>query len=153
SIMSRKARRKKEKRFRYRGHELDEFAEARVWKRYCASFLRPYLTGEVLEVGAGIGEFTRVLLDDKVGSWTCLEPDAKLAARIQADADPRVQVRVGRVQDLDEARGGFDCIVYNDVLEHIRDDRGELAAAARRLADGGALCVISPAHQWLYTEF
>ncbi len=47
----------------------------------------------------------------------------------------------------------FDCILYIDVLEHIEADRAELSGAARRLAPGGALIVLSPAHAWLYSEF
>src|SRR5262249_30583866 len=44
-------------------------------------------------------------------------------------------------------------ILYLDVLEHIVDDRGELARAARRLAPNGRLVVLAPAHPWLYTPF
>src|SRR5262249_19659327 len=47
----------------------------------------------------------------------------------------------------------FDAILYIDVLEHIEDDRGELARAAERLNAGGALIVLSPAHPFLYTPF
>ena len=42
----------------YVGNELDLFAQAKRWKRYLASHLAPYLTGDVLEVGAGIGALT-----------------------------------------------------------------------------------------------
>jgi 2-polyprenyl-3-methyl-5-hydroxy-6-metoxy-1,4-benzoquinol methylase len=47
----------------------------------------------------------------------------------------------------------FDCIMYVDVLEHIEDDRAELAVAQRHLRPGGHLVVIGPAHQWLFSEF
>jgi SAM-dependent methyltransferase len=47
----------------------------------------------------------------------------------------------------------FDSIVYIDVLEHIEDDAGEIASAARNLKPGGHLIVLSPAHQFLFTPF
>ena len=67
----------------YAGKELDLFAEAWNWKSYYSSFLRPYLEGNVLEVGAGIGGATIFLCDGSQDSWVCLEPDAKLAKRIK----------------------------------------------------------------------
>lgn len=36
------------------GDPLDLFAVATTWKSYLRSHLRPYLSGDVLEVGAGI---------------------------------------------------------------------------------------------------
>ena len=40
-----------------------------------------------------------------------------------------------------------------DVLEHIEDDRAEVARAARQLRPGGHIIALSPAHQWLFTPF
>ncbi len=45
----------------YSESELPAFAEARNWKRYIASRLGRYITGNVLEVGAGIGTTTAAL--------------------------------------------------------------------------------------------
>ena len=46
-----------------------------------------------------------------------------------------------------------DCILYLDVLEHIADDRAEMKRAAARLAPGGRLVVLAPAHQALFSVF
>ena len=59
---------------------------------------------------------------------------------------------VGTLETLKNAPS-FDTIVYIDVLEHIEDDRGELARAAELLVPGGHVIVLSPAHNWLYTPF
>jgi 2-polyprenyl-3-methyl-5-hydroxy-6-metoxy-1,4-benzoquinol methylase len=40
-----------------------------------------------------------------------------------------------------------------DVLEHIEDDKSELARAVSHLRPGGRLVVLSPANQWLFSEF
>jgi hypothetical protein len=136
--------------FSYPGSELDVFAHAQNWKRYVASQLRPYLIGQVLEVGAGIGSNMEVCFDGSQKEWICLEPDVNLAKRIPKKE--RCQIVVGTISDLPAGRK-FDSILYYDVLEHIQDDRSELALAANRLSPGGYLSILSPAHQWLYTAF
>jgi hypothetical protein len=61
-------------------------------------------------------------------------------------------VQIGTTADLDP-RSRFDTILYIDVLEHIEDDRAEMARAAELLAPRGALIVLSPAFQQLFSDF
>ena len=42
---------------------------------------------------------------------------------------------------------------YIDVVEHIKDDRGEMRRAAEWLRPGGHLVVVCPAHQLLFSAF
>jgi len=141
----------------YAGTELELFQHARNWKAYYGSFIRPFLGGEVLEVGAGIGATTESLCDGSQRRWLCLEPDAALARRIEemtiAGRLPRCcEVKVGTTAAFPPGPL-FDCILYIDVLEHIEDDRGELARAAALLRENRFLIVLAPAHQALYTPF
>jgi SAM-dependent methyltransferase len=141
----------------YVGNELDLFAHATNWKKYWASKIQPYLTGNVLEVGAGLGANTEFLKSDHVSSWTCLEPDPELVHRMRANfmAQPRCadcHVETGTTATLG-SKLQFDAVLYIDVLEHIEKDREELARASRLLRSGGKIIVLAPAHQWLYTPF
>jgi SAM-dependent methyltransferase len=141
----------------YVGQELDIFAQARNWKRYWSSCVRPFIAGDVLEVGGGIGANTPLLLSQSVRSWVCLEPDPNLARRaaVSLAKDPATagcKVLVGTTQTMQE-EGCFDSVLYIDVLEHIEKDVEELERAAELLRKGGSLIVLSPAHQWLYTAF
>jgi SAM-dependent methyltransferase len=141
----------------YIGNELDTFAHAVNWKRYFGRLLAPYIRGQVLEVGAGIGGTTRVLCTPEADRWVCLEPDAELAERLHAALAERpfpapVEIEIGTVGELAAGRR-FDCILYVDVLEHIEADRAELRAAAAHLKPGGRLVVLCPAHPLLYTAF
>lgn len=141
----------------YVGRELELFAEAKSWKQYWSSLVLAYLRGDILEVGAGVGTNTPLIKGAEATSWTCLEPDPKLAAqmreRFAEDASlTKCRVQLGTIADL----GGdsrFDAIVYIDVLEHIADDKGELRRASQLLRAGGRLVVLSPAYTWLYTSF
>jgi len=139
--------------FSYVGGELELFAQARNWKRYLEAQIDPYLDGEVLEVGAGLGATTEALCDGRQKRWLCLEPDAGLAERIPERPLPAIcEVRPGTLAGLADGET-FDTILYVDVLEHIKDDAAELEAASRHLRPGGHLVVLSPAHPWLFSPF
>jgi SAM-dependent methyltransferase len=143
--------------YSYIGNELELFAEAVNWKRYFRSAIADRLVGDVLEVGAGIGATARHLLDGRQRSWLCLEPDERLGTRLRAwaeagDVAPLPTVQIGTTADLDPS-SRFDTILYIDVLEHIEDDRAEMARAAQLLAPRGALIVLSPAFQQLFSDF
>jgi len=139
--------------FAYVGSELEIFEKAVRWKRYWSRQIAPYIRGDVLEAGAGIGANLRVFAGLNFRSWTCLEPDRNLLDQLRAalpDA-ARYEAIAGTLEDLPGRR--FDAILYIDVLEHIEDDRGELARVVRHLEPGGALIVLAPAHQWLFSPF
>ena len=133
------------------------FRHATNWKRYFGDEIASHITGDVLEVGAGLGGTTTHLLDGRQRSWLCLEPDPAQACTLSATmphvlAGVPVSTAVGTVATLAENQR-FDCILYIDVLEHIESDRGELGDAAARLRPGGVLVVLAPAHNWLYSPF
>ena len=143
--------------FKYAGSELELFEKARNWKAYWRAQISGFVRGDVLEVGAGIGANTLTLAGLDYERWTCLEPDAALAARIELPAGGRHETAVGTIADLTRETQFdailYDTILYIDVLEHIEDDRAEMARAAARLKPGGALIVLAPAHPFLFTPF
>ena len=69
--------------FAYVGSELNLFAGATTWKCYVRFHLQRYLSGDILEVGAGIGASTATFCDGTQRRWVCLEPDRDLADRIK----------------------------------------------------------------------
>ena len=143
--------------YHYVGDELDLFAAATRWKAYFRRQISPYLGARVLEVGAGLGGTTRALCRGTEARWVCLEPDPALASRLESErAAGRLpgacEIVVGTLDDQ-LADDRFDSVLYMDVLEHIDDDRAELIQASQRVAPGGYLVVLSPAHQWLFTPF
>jgi SAM-dependent methyltransferase len=142
---------------RYVGTELDVFANAINWKNYVRDMLQPYITGSVLEVGAGKGSFTSALSNLNCTQWLCLEPDPTLADEIKQrcstnELSRHVELVVGTEADLSQMRV-FDTILYLDVLEHILDDAVEVRSAANRLISGGRLIILSPAFPMLYSAF
>jgi hypothetical protein len=145
--------------YEYIGSELELFAGAVHWKRYFGAQLHSFIQGDVLEVGAGLGGTTKMLCHEAVDSWTCLEPDPILAAKLRAEiahesplGDRPIQVTTGTLTEV-SAGALFDTILYIDVLEHIENDRAEMLAAAQHLSPRGHLIVLSPAHNWLFSPF
>src|ERR1700754_3791264 len=101
----------------YPGGELELFEKARRWKRYWRELITPYVQGEVLEVGAGIGANTTVLAELDYRRWVCREPNSALTSKIVLPT-LRHELAVGSIADLEPQRK-FDSILYIDVLEHI----------------------------------
>ncbi len=143
--------------FFYSGKELDLFALATNWKSYVKREIGEYLVGHVLEVGAGIGGTTTALNDGSAVGWLCVEPDSKQAQRLHSLAarhgDNHVPLVVAGSVDAFAEKPLFDCILYIDVLEHIDNDRLEIEMAAKLVRGGGHIVVLSPAYQWLFSEF
>jgi SAM-dependent methyltransferase len=142
--------------FKYVGSELKLFAAAWNWKTYWSEQIRPFLKGDTLEVGSGIGSNAQFLDPGGEGRWVCLEPDQELAEQLIGNLRETMPQRAfeavcGSLQSL--AGQQFDTIIYIDVLEHVENDKEELNRAAEHLRDGGHLIVLSPAHRWLFSPF
>lgn len=102
----------------------------------------------ILEVGAGTGSNLELLM--RYGRVDAIEPDDE--ARALASARSGLVVKGGLLPDgvaLED--GAYDLIVLLDVLEHIPDDLGTLAALRGKLAAGGRLMVTVPAAPWMWS--
>lgn len=93
----------------------------------------------LLDVGCGGGAFGAVFVERGVHVHG-VEPNSAAAdvalTRLSA-------VTVGRYPD-DFPGGTFECIVFNDVLEHMADPAAALAAARGHLASGGTVVASVP---------
>jgi SAM-dependent methyltransferase len=141
----------------YIGRELNLFSLATNWKCYVKAIISDYLVGDVLEIGAGIGSTTVAMHHGIAHRWFCLEPDLSNATRLKRTVVERseykeTQVIAGSLDALAK-RQSFDCVLYMDVLEHIHDDRDQIQSAAQLVRQGGHIVILSPAHQWLFSEF
>jgi hypothetical protein len=141
----------------YQGSELELFRHATNWKRYWSSKVRPYIRGNVIEVGAGLGASTEYLCERHDARWICLDPDPRFASelckRINAGELPACcEARCGVLADLDRDDRA-DTIIYIDVLEHIESDKAEMHVATAFLNTGGRIVVLAPAFNWLYSPF
>ncbi len=130
-----------------------EFAALREARNYRAALLSdfgPYLQGNVLEVGAGIGQITEALLEiHAIDHLTSIEPDSGFCEAIRSRL-PNHDLIEGTVLDLVEARE-WHAILSINVLEHIENDVDELTRYLSLLQPAhGTLCLFVPARQEIY---
>jgi SAM-dependent methyltransferase len=133
---------------------LDALDAAVNYHRWILARFRPYLGETVAEVGAGIGSVSRLLLDTPIKRLVAFEPSRNMFPLL-ADA-LRDNPRAAAVNDLFKPHlmpDLADSVMYVNVLEHIEDDRSELAGAREALRLGGHLLVFVPALSWLFSDF
>lgn len=97
----------------------------------------------VLEIGCGSGEFGATLKRRGGVSVVGVELVEAAAAIARERLDQVIAADVQH-QDLDLPEQAFDCLVCNDVLEHLVDPWTVLARLRRHLAPGGWLVASIP---------
>lgn len=119
---------------------LEVMKKANWYNNWLLKQISKYLSGNILEVGVGIGNFTSKL--SKYGKVTAI------------DYDPNYKnANFGDIEKGKYFFGGnkkFDSIVCMNVLEHIKDDKKALSNMFNLLNHGGKLILLVPAHQWAF---
>src|SRR5262245_374825 len=132
---------------------LLRLSRAERYNRWMFQQLLPWLGQRVLEVGSGIGSFTRYLTGRDLVAATELNPRYLRILGNTFERHTGVEMMPLDLADFDPAplrARHLDTIVCLNVLEHIEDDRGVLRRLHDSLAPGGRLLLLVPAHQWLY---
>jgi ubiquinone/menaquinone biosynthesis C-methylase UbiE len=134
-----------------RWHEqINSFAEdtdplSFPWYRTAFSGIRDNLTGDLLEIGCGRGEFA-VWLASVVSSIRITGVDfsasaINIAHRRVANTSKPVHFIVSDAQSLAFADNSFDWIVSCECLEHVPQPRKMAAEMFRVLKSGGRFCL------------
>jgi SAM-dependent methyltransferase len=148
--------------FTYTGRELEAMSEASNYHRWILQIFAPYLGRHLVEVGAGLGSFSELIVSNHAcETLSLVEPSGEMYQQLDLRARrmptmPRVQVYHASFPEaapLITACGSPDSIIYVNVLEHIEDDKAELGAVYRVLSDHGRVFLFVPALAWLYGAF
>lgn len=147
----------------YVGRDLEAMSFARNYHRWILELFEPYLGTRLVEVGAGTGLFSALILNHAAASLSLVEPSSAMYAQLVETIRllaPTTRVRVethhavfSAVADRIRAEQQPDSIIYVNVLEHIEDDEGELALVYRTLVDGGRAFLFVPALPWLHGSY
>jgi SAM-dependent methyltransferase len=97
----------------------------------------------VLEVGCGLGDYSRPLARLSGARLVCLDVTPALVRRLAAAAPANVRALAGDVEALPFPDGAFDVVLGNAVLHHLDLGRA-IPEMTRVLRPGGRLCFAEP---------
>ncbi len=123
-------------------------ARRRILDQVIRRVVRPPSAARILELGCGTGHNL-----DMLGAFGNVE-----ASELDDHARDLAAKRLGRpieqaaLPDLScFPADSYDIVALLDVLEHVVDDKGSLAAIFTRLKPGGALLLTVPANPWMWS--
>ena len=135
----------------YPGKELEIFDKAHLWRNYVYLIIKKFFGKKVLEVGAGIGSFTKIYTKN-IPDITVSEIDNSNYQTLKKTFSSQKNIKVEN-KLISQFSETFDTILYLSVLEHIQDDKKEILNALERLKNGGHLIICVPAHNYMYSNF
>ena len=140
----------------YRNYAMQQVRERRLLINEVDSWIfdemTPHIGQRILEIGCGLGNFTRLLLDRdlyvgvdiSVSSVKYLNEKYKLFPSIHAELISVTDENLANLRHYE-----FDTVISVNVLEHIEDDLGAVKNIREVMENGKAILVV-PAHKWLY---
>jgi SAM-dependent methyltransferase len=144
----------------YVGKDLEAMDFAVNYHRWILALMKPFLGKHLVEVGAGTGAFSELLLEIEPETLSLVEPSAmfetlqinlaKHDSATKIRAFPNIFAEVAAQLEIEQSP---DSIIYINVLEHIEDDRLELEIVHRTLREKGRAFVFVPALPVLFSEF
>jgi SAM-dependent methyltransferase len=131
---------------------LERMAAAPRYNRWMFERLRPWVGRRVLEIGAGIGNMSAFFADRERVILTDTEDYYLRRLRERFAGESHVTVTALRLPAVAPSLKAerLDTVVCLNVLEHIEDDRGSLAAMHHLLEPGGRLVLLVPSLRVLY---
>jgi len=146
---------------KYGTDTLEVISEADNFNQWMYETIKPHCSGQILEIGSGIGNISRFFIND--GAEISLSD-------IESSYFPRLKEKFGDRDNLKgmylldfsdknleknypEMLGKFDTVFALNVVEHIPDHEQALQNAKKLLRPGGKVVILVPAFQFLFNGF
>lgn len=111
-----------------------------------------FIHGDILEVGCGVGSFTKLITDQsEFESMYCIDISSAAIEHIKKRNFSK-EIKIECI-DLIDVKGEYDFIVCMNVMEHVEDDMKFFNKLIELLKPGGVLFHLVPSHQFLYSKF
>jgi SAM-dependent methyltransferase len=123
-------------------------ARRRILAAIVERVVRPPRGARILELGCGTGHNLEMLGHFGSVEGSELDDHAREIAAKRLGR-PIARAELPDLSGFDEA--AYDLIALLDVLEHVDDDSGTLAAVYSRLKPGGALLLTVPINPWMWS--
>lgn len=144
----------------YVGKDLEAMDFAVNYHRWILGIMKPFLGTHLVEVGAGTGSFSELLLETAPATLSLIEPSA-MVETLRANLQNRefsTEIKIypnifAEVAEQLAVAQSPDSLIYINVLEHIEDDRLELQTVHKTLRKNGRVFIFVPALPTLFSEF
>jgi 2-polyprenyl-3-methyl-5-hydroxy-6-metoxy-1,4-benzoquinol methylase len=126
-------------------NSIDYAVKPKAYYANCRPEMLAYIPSrarQVLDVGCGTGEFGAAIKEVRQATVWGVEPFASAAEQAATKIDKAIHGVFPPEEPLPAGR--FDCIVFNDVLEHMLDPEQALRAARPLLARDGVIVASIP---------
>lgn len=129
---------------------LESMNQASQYNKWILGKFKKYLKGDILEIGSGIGNFTKLLIP--YGNVWASDISKEYVTKLKNEI-PELQGT--GIADIENAKyyfknQKFDVIVCLNVVEHIKNDEAALLNIQRLLKPKGILVLIVPSGMKLY---
>jgi len=140
---------------------LKTIALADHFNRWMYQTIKPYCSGNILEIGSGLGNISAFFLADKANIFLTDIRDVycdSLRVKFQ-DRNTLLGIKAVDLVDADFDNkfssffNSFDTVFALNVVEHIHDDRSAISNCYKLLKSGGQLIILVPAYQCLFNNF
>jgi SAM-dependent methyltransferase len=139
---------------------LETFAKAERFNKWLYDAVAGYCKGEILEIGSGIGNISKLLLErgepvtlSDVRTNYCEILKRRFKNNIRLRGVFQVDLSLNDFSDrYQPLLASFDTIIALNVIEHIKDDKLAIQNCKRLLKKDGRLVILVPAFQSLYNS-
>jgi FkbM family methyltransferase len=147
--------------FKYEGGDLEAMLAADNYYRWIFDDIKPYVGKSVIEVGSGVGSFSKLILKTKPKTVHLIEPSADMHKQLVKNISDKnssttnVHTHNGYLNGSEKSLKASkpDTFIYINVFEHIEDDTAEMKKIADLLEPGGHVIIFVPALGALYSNF
>ena len=130
--------------------------KADKFNNWMYSVLKPFLGGNILEVGSGIGTISQKIVNDFPNSQIVLSDiDSRYISILNnrfnsIDNVKCLKFDLGNIYDLKNINQKIDSVLAVNVLEHLEDDVLALNNIYNILDNKGKFIILIPAHKFLF---
>ncbi|MBA4409669.1 MAG: class I SAM-dependent methyltransferase [Odoribacter sp.] len=140
---------------------LEVISVADNFNRWMFQTIKPHCTGNILEVGSGIGNISQFFLADNLEiSLSDLSTDYFKILESKFGSFPNLKglftldfAEKELEQKYPHLIGKFDTVFALNVLEHVPDHEQSIRNCYKLLKPGGKLVILVPAFQSLFNQF
>lgn len=148
---------KSEKKYSDQGKQnLSNTDKANLFVDWMYGEVKPFLNGNILEVGSGIGTYSKKIAKDYGGSQIILSDiDNEYVEKLNNiyasnPAVKTIQLDLNKPVDFEKIDKKIDSVIALNVLEHVENDINALNNIYNLLEPNGKLILLVPAHKFLF---